>query len=99
MTWLLVATAGCSAPIEGYNYRREPDPRKHEYVIGVSDALRITVWRNPDLSTDARVRPDGTITMPLVGDLKASGRTPGELRREVQQRLGAFVKDESAVVT
>jgi polysaccharide export outer membrane protein len=99
MALVIIATMGCSAPIEGYNYRREPDPRKHEYIVGVSDLLHITVWRNADLSTDARVRPDGTITMPLIGDLKAAGRTPGELRGEIQQKLGAFVKDESAVVT
>jgi polysaccharide biosynthesis/export protein len=68
-------------------------------VIGVADVLRITVWHNADLSTDARVRPDGTITMPLIGDLAAAGRTPSALRGEIQKRLGAFVKDESAVVT
>jgi polysaccharide export outer membrane protein len=82
-----------------YDYSREPDPRKHEFVIGPSDALRITVWKNPELSTDAKVRPDGTVTMPLIGDVQAAGRTPGELKQEITQRLAAFVKDETSTVT
>lgn len=82
-----------------YNYRREPDPRKSEYVIGVSDRLTIRIWKNPDLSTDAVVRPDGTITMPLLGDLKADGRTPSELKGDIAVQLAKFVRDEGAVVT
>jgi polysaccharide export outer membrane protein len=67
--------------------------------VGVSDELSITVWKNPELSTQTTVRPDGTITMPLVGDLAAQGRTPSQLREEITQRLGQFIKDESAVVS
>jgi polysaccharide export outer membrane protein len=68
-------------------------------VIGPSDALQVTVWRNPDLSGQPIVRPDGTVSLPLIGDLRAAGRTPGQIRNEVTQRLGAFLKDESAIVT
>src|SRR5262249_56008650 len=93
-----VGAAGGSAAIH-YNYAAEPDPRKSEYVIGVSDHLAIRVWKNPDLSTDAIVRPDGTITMPLIGDLVASGKTPTELKAEVTRQLANFIRDESAVVT
>jgi polysaccharide export outer membrane protein len=89
----------CAHKQPKYNYAAEPDPRKQEYVIGASDVLRISVWRNPDLSGEAIVRPDGTITLPLVGDLRAAGRTPGQIRAEITQRLGAFIKDESAIVT
>jgi polysaccharide export outer membrane protein len=81
------------------NYKNEYDPRKHEYIIGVADGLQVTVWRNPEVSSGATVRPDGTITMPLIGDLKVAGRTPSEVKTEVQKRLAQFVKDESAVVT
>jgi polysaccharide export outer membrane protein len=82
-----------------YNYAAEPDPRTQEYVLGPSDVVRINVWKNPDLSGDAIVRPDGTISMPLVGDIHAAGRTPSQLRAEIAQKLTAFVKDESATVT
>jgi polysaccharide export outer membrane protein len=91
--------AGCPTKTPYYDYSKEPTLENLEYEIGVSDGLRITVWKNPDLSTDAVVRPDGTITMPLIGDIKAAGRTPSELRGEITSRLGQFIKDDSAVVT
>jgi polysaccharide export outer membrane protein len=93
------ALAGCVHPYRPYNYGSEPDPRKQEFVLGPSDVLRITVWKNPDLSGEAVVRPDGTITMPLVGDVHAAGRTSAEVRDEITKRLATFVKDDSAVVT
>ena len=96
---VVVAAAGCPAKLPYYNYAAEPDPRKAEYVLGASDVLRVTVWHNPDLSGEVVVRPDGTISMPLVGDLRAAGRTPSALRDELTQRLAKFIKDEAATVT
>jgi polysaccharide export outer membrane protein len=94
---IALALAGCGP--EPYDYTKEPDPRKKEFVIGASDGLKITVWKNPELSTDAKVRPDGTITMPLIGDIQAAGHTPGELKAEITRRLAAYVKDESQAVS
>lgn len=82
-----------------YDYSKEPDPRKLEFVIGASDGVRITVWKNAELTTDATVRPDGTITMPLLGDILAAGKTPTQLKDEVGKRLSQYVKDETATVT
>ena len=59
--------------------------------------IRVTVWKDPNLSTDAAVRPDGTITLPLVGEVVASGRTIVELQQNIGEHLSAFAKD--AVVT
>lgn len=97
---LLVAFAGSACGgTPFFDYKKEFDPRRSEYVIGAADTLRVTVWRNADLSGELTVRPDGTITMPLLGDLQVAGRTPTEVKNEITKRLGAFVKDESAVVT
>jgi polysaccharide export outer membrane protein len=93
----LATLAGCG-PI-AYDYSKEPDPRRDEFVLGVNDALRINVWKNPELSVEARVRPDGTITMPLVGDIKAVGRSPSTLKAEITKRLQSFVRDEGAIVS
>lgn len=90
---------GCAHTVPYYDYSREPDPRKDEFRLGPSDVLQVTVWHNPDLTGPAIVRPDGTISLPLIGDLKAAGRTTAELRTEISQRLRAFIKDEAATVT
>jgi polysaccharide biosynthesis/export protein len=100
MLGLVVAAATITACGPAYyDYSKEPDPRKGEFVLGVNDALRINVWKNPELSVDARVRPDGTVTMPLVGDIKAAGRTPSSLKSEIAKRLQSFVRDEGAIVS
>jgi polysaccharide export outer membrane protein len=96
---MLALLSGCPHQRPKFNYAAEPDPRKQEYILGPSDVLHITVWHNPDLSGDSIVRPDGTITLPLVGDLRAAGRTPGQVRAEITQRLSTFIKDEAAIVT
>src|SRR5688572_9845522 len=90
---------GCAGNKQSFDYTREPDPRKSEYIVGVSDAVKITVWKNPELSTEATVRPDGTITMPLLGDVKVANRTPTQVKVEITQRLQQYVKDETATVT
>jgi polysaccharide export outer membrane protein len=95
---LVVAVCGCGPDIT-YDYRKEPDPRRGEYVIGIADGLQISVWKNPELSGATHVRPDGTITLPLIGDLKAAGLTPTQLKEGIRDRLRAYVKDEAAVVT
>jgi polysaccharide export outer membrane protein len=73
------------------------DPRSRPYVIGVADIVRVDVWKDEGLSTEAVVRPDGNITMPLVGELRAAGRTTGQLQQDAAQRLSTMIND--AVVT
>ncbi len=73
------------------------DPRGKPYVIGVADVVRISVWKDESLSTEAIVRPDGTLTMPVVGELRAAGRSASQLQQDAAQRLASIVKD--AVVT
>lgn len=90
--------SACGSPAANYDYTKEYDPRAHEYVIGSGDQLQINVWQNNDLSTQALVRPDGTITMPLVGDLQVSGKTPSQVKAEITTKLAQYVKD-NAVVT
>jgi polysaccharide export outer membrane protein len=92
---------GCKTSLPPYDYSKEPDPRKSNrgFVLGPADAIRIDVWGQNALSTAAVVRPDGIITMPLVGDLRASGKTPAALRKEIEGKLANYIKDSSAKVT
>jgi polysaccharide biosynthesis/export protein len=94
----LTAGAGCGPSIYAtYQYGKEWDPRKHEYIIGVSDGLRISVYHTPELSGDGTVRPDGVITMPLIGDLAVAGKTPTEVREEMKKRLSTYVKSDAVI--
>jgi polysaccharide export outer membrane protein len=99
LTLVLALGSACATVQPHYDYASEPDPSKSEYVLGPSDVLRVSVWHSPDLSGDATVRPDGTISVPLVGDLHAAGRTPGQVRADLMQRMATFIKDEGAIVT
>jgi polysaccharide export outer membrane protein len=89
---ILVLLIACKATLPPYDYTKEPDPRNKELVLGVGDVLSINVWGEKDLNTDATIRPDGTITMPLVGDLKAGGETPSALKMKIKDQLARFVK-------
>jgi polysaccharide export outer membrane protein len=62
------------------------------YTIGAGDVLRIIVWKEPDLTGDVTVRVDGMITVPLLGDLQAAGRSPGDVAESVAQGLQRFVE-------
>jgi len=68
------------------------------YRIGVDDQLQIAVWRNPELSVSVPVRPDGRISVPLIGDVIAGGRMPQEVADDIQARLSAFVRDPKVAV-
>lgn len=71
------------------------------YIIGPTDQLQIFVWRQPDLSTNVIVRPDGKITVPLIDDLQAAGRTPTQLAQDIGKVLSELVQDPrvSVIVT
>ena len=84
--------AACGPKLPDYDYSQEPDPRSQEWVLGVGDAITINVWENPGLSTEATIRPDGNITMPLVGDIRAVGETPTSLKAKIKAKVADFVK-------
>ena len=71
------------------------------YVIGPTDQLNIFVWRQPELSTQAIVRPDGRISVPLIDDLQAAGQTPTQLAGAITGRLKEYIQDPkvSVIVT
>jgi polysaccharide export outer membrane protein len=97
-TFLALSLAGCAgADYDHYAYGLEYDPRKHEYVIGVADALQISVFHTTDIGGSGTVRPDGVITLPLIGDVHVAGKTPSQVREEVKQRFSQYVKADLSV--
>jgi polysaccharide biosynthesis/export protein len=69
-----------------------------EYRIGVGDALQINVWRNPELSTSVPVRPDGKISLPLVGDIMAANLTTEQLAANIVTGLTNYVRSPQVTV-
>jgi polysaccharide export outer membrane protein len=66
--------------------------RSLEYTIQPGDVIRVMVWREPELTSDYVVRLDGQVTLPLLGDIPASGRSPDELSAQIQESLKAFLE-------
>lgn len=78
--------------------RMLPTPVSKEYRIGVDDVLNVNVWHEPDLSRNITVRPDGKISLPLIGEIQAAGKTPTALQSELASDLSQFVKDPELTV-
>src|SRR5579872_3097475 len=92
----LILTAGiramCSGPSTVETTIRE------EYRIGPDDLLAVNVWKEPEISRNVLVRPDGRISLPLIGDLRASGRTPSQLQSDIRTQLLPYLSDPEVAV-
>lgn len=72
--------------------------RAPEYVIGPGDQLQVSVYRMPELSATLPVRPDGRLSLPLIPDIQAAGKTPTQLAKEVETQLRQYVRDPTVSV-
>ena len=95
----VVALVGCSTP----KYASLPEATYElrsasKYKVGPGDSVQIFVWRYPEVSTTVPVRPDGYITAPLLEDIPASGKTPTELARDLEQALSVYLRDPLVTV-
>lgn len=96
---LAVVLAGCSTskfatlPEATYELRSAS-----KYKIGPGDSVQIFVWRYPEVSTTVPVRPDGYISAPLLEDIPASGKTPTELARDLEEALSVYLRDPLVTV-
>lgn len=89
--------AGCASKVPDAGTLASPE-EDYEYIIGPGDDLSIFVWRNPELSRSVPVRPDGKISVPLVEDLPAAGKTASELAREIEEVLSTYIKEPLVTV-
>lgn len=73
---------------------------KDKYVIGNDDVLAINVWKEPEISRSVPVRPDGKISLPLIGDVQAAGLTPAQLQADLEKKFTSFISapDVSVIV-
>src|SRR5260370_35979055 len=94
----VLATAGCGGAPELPPAPPASSLPSAEYRIGPGDSLNIFVWRNPELTVTVPVRPDGRVSIPLVEDVVAIGKTPSSLAREYEQRLGKYIREPLVTV-
>jgi len=90
-----------SAACAGKGMPHPPEPplmEKADYVIGAGDGLTIRVWKNPELSVNVPVRPDGKISVPLLDDVQAEGFTALELKEVITRDLGEYVTNPDLTV-
>lgn len=100
VTLMLGACASSSGPAGNPipESMKAPDQSAEDYKIGVDDQVAINVWGNPDLSVNLPVRPDGKISMPLVGDVQVGGLTAEEVASGIQTRLATYLRDPHVTV-
>ena len=106
VVFAVVAITGCSstpsyppAPIQA----PPPvpvDPRISgwNYLLGPGDSVQVFVWRNPEVSGSFPIRPDGKMTMNLIEDMQASGKTPTQLARDIEKALSKYIQEPIATV-
>ncbi|MEK6801989.1 MAG: polysaccharide biosynthesis/export family protein [Nitrospirota bacterium] len=92
VAFISVSPVGCAAVVQEREYEAPGG-----FLLGPEDLLEITVWKNADLSRITAVRPDGLISMPLIGDVQASGLTADGLAHRITERLKQFVASSPAV--
>jgi len=97
-----IFVAGCEdlprVPESADNTSQRFSSIEGDYRIGADDRVQISVWRNPELSVTAPVRPDGKISVPIIGDVEAGGRTPSEVAEIIKKRLAEYIRDPNVAV-
>lgn len=103
----MLITAGCaSTPASSPDkiqqaLNSEAGDSNAPYVLGITDVVSVTVWRNEDLSISVPVRPDGMISVPLIGDVRAAGNSPESLAQNIESELDSYIREPqvSVIVT
>jgi polysaccharide export outer membrane protein len=99
---LMMTIVACSSVPQVANVGPQPNDSKKllvdVYEIGVDDRVQVNVWKHPDLSITVPVRPDGMISVPLIGEVLAGGRTPVDVADDIQKRLEKFIKQPNVAV-
>lgn len=89
---------GCASPQAQNDKNASPTESNEDYKIGVDDMVQVSVWRNPEMTVTVPVRPDGKISVPLAGDVRAGGLTAPEVATAIEQKLSYYIRDPKVTV-
>lgn len=89
---------GCASPQAQQEKNASPTDSGEDYKIGVDDMVQVSVWRNPEMTVTVPVRPDGKISVPLAGDVRAGGLTAPEVATAIEQKLSYYIRDPKVTV-
>lgn len=89
---------GCASPQAQQEKNANPTDSGEDYKIGVDDMVQVSVWRNPEMTVTVPVRPDGKISVPLAGDVRAGGLTAPEVATAIEQKLSYYIRDPKVTV-
>jgi protein involved in polysaccharide export with SLBB domain len=99
-SWFLLLLLACAGAVACAGPRPPPaSPARSTYRIGAPDHLRIKILPDPAIEQDAVVRPDGMISVDLIGDVQATGRTAGQIAAEIENRIARFKRSASVTVS
>lgn len=94
LLFVILMSTACGSHTQGFAYKKLEDRCVGNFLLQSGDVIRVNVWKEPNHSRDqVLLRPDGIISLPLLGDIKAAGQTIPELTLDVQARLKKFVPD------
>jgi polysaccharide biosynthesis/export protein len=96
--WAQAPSSNAAQPSQNADASTAPKPHDDSFVIGNDDVLDINVWKEPDISRSIPVRSDGKISLPLVGEVQAAGRTPLKLEVEITSRLKNYISEPEVTV-
>jgi len=91
-------SSSAAPPSQGADTSAAPKAHDDSFVIGNDDVLAINVWKEPDISRSIPVRSDGKISLPLVGEVQAAGRTPLKLEHDIAARLKNYIGEPEVTV-
>ena len=94
----VAAMAGCSSTPTYPPAPERTGQFEWNYLIGPGDSVSVFVWRNPEVSGNFPVRPDGKMTMNLIEDMQASGKTPTQLARDIEKALAKYIQEPIVTV-
>jgi polysaccharide export outer membrane protein len=103
LAFSLILMCACTPPISHLTEAQVvaasvAPPSRNKYLLGPEDVLEVSVWKEPDLTKQLTVRPDGKITYPLIGEVQAAGLTVKQLQQQILKRLEKYVTDAHVTI-